>query len=296
LQPAAPPSSANLAAAGTQSSAGIQIPVTSPETIANAPLANYPTIDASAGAKTITPGSVLAASGATASSPLATNPTTTLPSASMPGQLATATIPASPTSAPYDPNGYRPPAAMSPLPASVAEASPPSVDRYQIASADRYGTSPATSAAVAAEPTRSIENTTTTAPTTPSQATGDRYGLGLGASTANPPVNSPASQPSTEPYAPAAMATTAAPPPVSAAPAAPNSAASVQLATPPGQYRPGGTSSYVGSAPKQTIEVATRPAAPAANASPAQTTTPVDSSVPWTPPATQAPSQGTRTY
>jgi hypothetical protein len=46
------------------------------------------------------------------------------------------------------------------------------------------------------------------------------------------------------------------------APAA-NATASVQ-ATTPGQYRPGGTSSYLGSIPAQNMEVATRPAPPAA--------------------------------
>jgi hypothetical protein len=74
--------------------------------------------------------------------------------------------------------------------------------------------------------------------------------------------------------------------------------ASVQLPAPPGQYRPGGTTTYPATAPAQHIELATRPTPPASVSKPAQETTPAGSSVPWAPPASTTPAadSGSRTY
>jgi hypothetical protein len=74
--------------------------------------------------------------------------------------------------------------------------------------------------------------------------------------------------------------------------------ASVQLPSPPGQYRPGGTSTYPAAAPAQHIELATRPTPPASANPPSQETAPAGSSVPWAPPASTTPAAGTgsRTY
>jgi hypothetical protein len=65
------------------------------------------------------------------------------------------------------------------------------------------------------------------------------------------------------------------------------------VATSAGQYRPGGTSRYVGTTATAPVEVATLPATPA-NTQPAPTT-PNTGSVPWTPPSGTS-SPGTRRY
>jgi hypothetical protein len=92
----------------------------------------------------------------------------------------------------------------------------------------------------------------------------------------------------------AATAPLATTPPASAAIApsiasAPAHAAGVSLASAPGQYRPGGTSSYTGST-SVPIEVAIRPASPGAPPAPASSSAGNDAhSQPWAPPANTAP-------
>jgi hypothetical protein len=291
LEPAAPPSSANLAAAGTQTTPDIA--PTSPATIANAPLANYPSIDSTPNKMAAMPGSAPASNG-TATSPAAI----AIPRVSagaMSPQVANATVPAS---GPYDPNAYQPTAAFSAAAsASAAGAAPPSADRYQFA-ADRYNVPSTNSSGIATNTTNSLSQSAPASPAI-SQAGGDRYGLAVpDRSIANPQVDFAASQspiggPSaatmtTAPVPPAASAVN--PPAVSA-----SSTATVQFATPPGQYRPGGTSSYAGSKPTQHIEVATRPAPPT-SAAPVQESSSAVNSVPWTPPTSPAAGTGTRTY
>jgi hypothetical protein len=75
-----------------------------------------------------------------------------------------------------------------------------------------------------------------------------------------------------------------------AMPATPQSSA-VQLTSAPGQYRPGGTSSY--SAPSTShVEVATRPAPPTPTTAPAQPSAAGATSAPWSPPASSTTPSG----
>jgi hypothetical protein len=68
--------------------------------------------------------------------------------------------------------------------------------------------------------------------------------------------------------------------------------ATVELTSPAGQYRPGGTSSYNVTTANQHVEVATRPSA--TTTAPEQPIAPA-SSVPWTPPGAAPSGTGTRT-
>jgi hypothetical protein len=280
LTPATPPSSTNLAAAGPQvagatpalpgatPAAGavppsVSIPVTSAATLANAPTATYPPTQ---------PGADLADK--LVSTPnaktAATVPATAAAPAGMPPQVASV-----PAAGPYDPNGYKPTAAvasndpsaaaevdrygMSSSPSSPAAAAPGATAQLTSDPSDRYGYTPSAPQAVAASGGTPI--------TDPNVAAGDRYG--------NPTIPAIA-----EKTAQAAPAVTASP--------AEASNASVKLASAPGQYRPGRTSSYTSTPAGGAVEVASRPA-PAASAAPA--TTPAatgDGSQPWTPPATGA--------
>jgi hypothetical protein len=77
--------------------------------------------------------------------------------------------------------------------------------------------------------------------------------------------------------------------------AAPSTTATVQTAA-TGPYRPGGTSSYIGSIPAQNMEIATRPAPPATSASTLQQASPGMGTIPWTPVGTATPAtNGTAT-
>ncbi|MCI0334181.1 MAG: hypothetical protein L0228_13265 [Planctomycetes bacterium] len=304
LQPATSPSAANLAAAGTQPATGIAIPATSPATVANAPLANYPSVNAAAD-KLTAPRTAPAAATSTSSS-------TSLVGNSIPQMPATGTMPHAQaggvaSSGPYDPNNYRPSVtAAATSPATTGE-SPAGTDRYQLAAGDRYGITAVDSSAVIPVATpRSAENVSAAAPVSNSLA-GDRYGLATPSQTTTPQASMVAgetpfaatSPSTTSPMAsatPAAMPTTVAS--LTAPVATPTATATVQVATQAGQYRPGGTTSYVGTRPAQHIEVATRPAPPSPTATtPAtQPTAPIGSSVPWTPPpAATPPASGTGT-
>jgi hypothetical protein len=245
----------------------VSIPVTSAATLANAPTATYPPTQ---------PGADLADK--LVSKPNATTaaavPATAAAPAGLPPQVASV-----PAAGPYDPNGYKPTAAVaSSDPSAAAE-----VDRYGMSStpsaasapgaytpgataqlnsdpSDRYGYTPSASQAVAASGGTPI--------TDPNVAAGDRYG--------NPTLPELAEKP--------AQAT----PAVATGPAA-TPANSVKLASAPGQYRPGRTSSYTSASTNVAVEVASRPAPPAASTTPASAPPAAsDGSQPWTPPATGA--------
>jgi len=304
LQPATSPSAANLATAGAPSAPGISIPTSSPSTIANAPLASYPSMGSAADKLTAPSGIMPVAPSNMPSAPLAagTSPTTA------PGALPQMASTGVPPSGPYDPNSYRPSAGASAGATASAGETTASPDRYQV-TGDRYGVTPLGSAPMATEqPPRSAENLPA-APPASSTTTGDRYGYTAPTSTAAPQANVAASQTMVNPSGPAAMTPTAPMTPVVSstpatvasltAPAAtPEATATVQATVPAGQYRPGGTSSYVGAMPAQHIEVATLPAPPAATSvPPTQPYAPAGSSVPWAPATTTpAPTSGTQRY
>ena len=175
---------------------------------------------------------------APAYSPVA--PSSSTPTTSMSNSLASgASAPMTGSTGPYNPNGYTPAAPV------VAAESTPGVNRYGMP--DRYATStPSTT-------------TTTTAPAmsatfpTPSYSTGGRY------ATYETPTSAATAT------APAAST------PQQVAPAS----ATVNLTTPPGQYRPAGTSSYPVTSAEQ-VNVASLPekpvATPPATTQPAGTT------------------------
>ncbi len=220
----APPSSANLAAVGAATtSPPTQVPASSAPTIASAPLAAYP------GTAT----------------PVAPYPTTSSgTSSTLPTNAATA------QAGPYNPNAYLP--AASPI-AGQASGENQSADRYALTpsiatpaipttsttKADRYAATPDQYAPYPAPP---VTATTSSA---------DRYGTSA-----------------IQPYAAAASSTqgvadgTNAATPVASAPLpapSPATSGTVQLTSAPGQYRPGGTSSYVAGSFTGQIEVASRP-------------------------------------
>jgi hypothetical protein len=288
LTPAAPPSSTNLAAAGTPAATpNISTPVTSPATVANAPATAPPNAGANSLADKLTsaPTAVKPAATALTSAPTAaavTSPTT----------APTPQVAAVPSVGPYDPKGYKPASAYGSASADSATTAPGSAGRYGITSADRYSASAAT-----------------TPETAPSQSF-DRYGAPQASATpaapTNNPLAAPAAAPSTDRYSvapaaaasvqtsPVALATTpSAPPEIT-----PSAAASpaIQLTSAPGQYRPGGTSSYTGASATRPVEIASRTApATATPSAPAPAAAPAMSSEPWTPPASTA-YPPTRTY
>jgi hypothetical protein len=274
LQPAAPPSSANLASAGTQTPRSVAIPV-APPTIAHAPLANYPSIAS-------TSGTTPATAAATTPAPFGASPTAGIASptaATSAPQVAASNLP----SGPYDPNAYQPPTSPTATPSAATEIAGETPSRYPTPSSNRYGTATSGMTEVAAAPatpqpmSASTTNATTTPGTTPSY---DRYGLGSATTASTQPMGTTPNSTTQPPMTPVTSIT----------PIENSSTASgaVQVATAPGQYRPGGTLSYVGTQSSGAVEVATRPA-PAAttSAAPATTTAPTNGSVPWTPPTTR---------
>jgi hypothetical protein len=72
----------------------------------------------------------------------------------------------------------------------------------------------------------------------------------------------------------------------------------VQLTAAPGQYRPGGTTSYSPSALSPAVEVASRPSAPVSTNPQNTTGTPTSAtgSEPWSPPTSVPTTPGTRLY
>jgi hypothetical protein len=234
-----------------------------------------------------------------------------------------------PAAGPYDPNAYQ--ASASLAASQPGGTTTPAVDRYgsypmaaQPASVSPVSVpklTPTTS--TAAVDRYALPATATSAPYTPSQSpSGDRYATALPASPVS--VNSQPSSAASDPYgplpniasvaapttsfasqaAPAGAAANTAPAALSSAPApgfaagpvaaeqAPAAAtATVQIKSPAGQYRPGGTSSFTSTAGGNRIDVASRPGAPATSptSAPTSTTPPSD---PWAPqpaPPTSAP-------
>ena len=297
LTPATPPSSSNLAAAGAPVGAtagataslpsakgglgaasalsSANTPIASSSALANAPTGTYPTDNGLADKLVTTP---------------STRSTAAVPSAAPPAATA-ASIGSVPAGGPYDPSAYKP---ANSLAASGAASDPTNVDRYGMSTAspsvastaapnsppplssdpaDRYGFTPTSAQAAAANPNA--------APLMdPAAVAADRY--------SNPSLPSMSS-------APAAVAAAPAPSALPTANAATTSASGVKLASAPGQFRPGRTSSYSGTAASAPIEVASRPMPPAATPTPAAPAAGT-SSQPWTPPAPTAPATGTRTY
>ncbi len=299
LTPAAPPSSTNLAAASTPATGALgalgtttapattkpvtpppaAVPVSPSTAMAAAPTTTFPSDNGLADKLVSTPKS------ATTATPLAGTAAT----------ATTASTPATPpmvAAGPYDPSAYKPSAVST---SDIASSNSAGADRYAVAAGSAGATSPSI---VATAPTSLVSDpadrygsraVVTPAPvpagppiTDPAAIAADRY--------ANPPIPTlpatPAATQSAVISAPAAPAT--------AIPATPTTG--VRLASAPGQYRPGKTSTYVTTSATVPIEIASRPAPPSSPAAtavpPASTSTPSQS---WSPPAT-APTGGTRTY
>jgi hypothetical protein len=275
LEPASSPSAANLAAVQSPANTpNTSIPASSAATLANAPLANYPMTLA-------TPGPSPAVSG---NSP-ASQPTT-----------PAAAIASVPPSGPYDPNGYK---SSEPLDAATSTPFQPAAGnplRTATASDDRYalpnGSYPAAqldSAYPAFTSARSAAVTTEPPAdpyALPAVATSNVQETGNNNSVAAPNKSASEAAFANSP-APNASQPTAV---TSAIGVAPVTTATVQLSTPTGKYRPGGTSDYTGADASQHIEVAARPAA-------AKPASPAGTNDPWSPPAaTPAASGGIGTY
>jgi len=301
VTPAAPPSSTNLAAAGAMPAAApavppVSIPVTSNPTVANAPLANYP---ASNPANTL-------ADKLTAAPSAAIKPTNAPPAApAVPAATASQLVAAVPPSGPYDPKGYKPSANLTSTGTAAAAAPAAEPDRYGMDTADRYAAAPPTnfSESKASDPAdrytaaAPVAATPAAMPTKPvSEAP-----IPAKAAAASPPIAAqspaaiatqpPAAMP--QPLVPLAAAPSSSPA-AAVSPPAPSAPSGVHLTSAPGQYRPGGTSSYPGSAAMPAVEIASRPSPPATSAAPVQPAPP-STSEPWSPPtAPLAPA--TRTY
>ena len=257
LTPAASPSSTNLAAASGATGAtatspasgalaasmppaapSVSIPVTSSTTVANAPVADYQAENALADKLVSTPNTKSAAVAPPAAH-------TMTPAA------AAATQAAVPAAGPYDPNAYKPAAAL----ASANANSPtsPVADRYGLSSASP---SPAAVPAPASAQRSRVIRLTDMVRRPRSQRRRSRP----------PPHHSRIRQrwlpidtrirhclrlPSKSTEATAASA-----------PSTPATLSAGSIASAPGQYRPGRTSSYTSAAATSPIEVATRPAPP----------------------------------
>ena len=282
LTPAAPPSSTNLAATAGSTPAGttgatvastaaapwappVSIPVTSPSTLATAPTADDSAQNALADKLVSTPSTMSPATSANV------------------GAIAAA--------GPYDPNAYKP------MAASVS----PNPDHGNADNADRYAAGPAGPSTA-----YTVANSQPLA-STPAD---DRYGSPR--SSAAPPAM-PGTTPLTDPSAVAVdrysnptlptLPEKTAQFAISPTPGANASAAStttagastVKLASAPGQYRPGRTSTYMNASTTSPIEVASRPTPPAATNA---TVPPAAGGVsqPWAPSTPATPTTGTRTY
>ncbi|HEX5470874.1 MAG TPA: hypothetical protein VFW73_03260 [Lacipirellulaceae bacterium] len=294
LTPAAPPSSANLAAAGAgPPTSNIAIPVTSSATVANAPSANYSAGNSLADKITSAPVAKVgtAIPSKTETAPMAASTTTQ--------QLASV-----PSAGPYDPTAYKPETLS-----KATERTEPlanNSDRYGLSSENRYSTSSTINAspqplAVSASnnpyATSASSKPLPESPTTPVAETGqvsstapDRY-----AST-TPTILTPQAQ--SVPTSPAAntsalsnsAAITSAPTQIVA-----NTSTTVQASSIAGQYRPGGTSTYTGLAATPAVEIATRPS-PVSAPAPAQPSGLGKSSEQWAPPVSPMSPSTVRAY
>jgi hypothetical protein len=278
-EPAAPPSSFNLAAAQAPAAApASNVPASSAATIANAPIANYPTT-------------------ATVAEPYGTMPSTAMTAAAAVIASPSSAAVAAPTSVgPYDPNSYQS-LASSGADSNTAESD--AIDGNRYAANDRYSTA-AVDSNVSAQsipaplnasgslpqnysqlaqqsPPADASTTQSAAPSSVYQAAPPVAGALADIDAAGPNATA-AALAATDRYEFAAP-TIASPPtlaaavpdPTNAGPVATDSATTiasavnagtVQVDFPPGQYRPGGTSSYIGNIMAGHIEVASRPTAP----------------------------------
>jgi hypothetical protein len=271
MSPAAvPPSAANLAAAtSTPATSAPTSPATSlPSTVASTPVASYPTT-------TSPPTSPAVPSAYPTTSVAAATPPTSPAAGTTPAGVPGTTMAAQ--AGPYDPNAYRPSDTLSPSAVAAASDDDRYGNSYVDTEPDRYAMTPSSAEPsapagdrYAAIPDRyDYQATSTSQPTAATPATSgsvygddDRYGL------AAAPVTPAAS--SQVPRQPAVAAAT---PPASvptaqysttsaASPAVSTVSATVRINTPPGQYRPGGTSSYLVQSPGNQVEVASRPGVP----------------------------------
>ncbi len=178
------------------------------------------------------------------------------------------------TSGPYDPNGYKETA-----PAVVASTPTTAGDRYGNLGNRYASTAPTNTPEFKYEP--AVASTTpvvsTPAVSTPASTTtnnsvvGDRYGSYAAApvSSYQPPVQQPAATttPNTpvDRYATTTPSYSATPTQATGAIVASNSndlGSEVRLVSSPGEYRPGGTSTYSGSMAPSSMNIATKPDAP----------------------------------
>ena len=288
LTPAASPSSMNLASTApgaatpgatgglaatpgaTAASPNVTIPVTSPTAVGATANAGFPTENGLADKLVSTPNSKSAASvtslaGATAGMP----------------PVAPSSSPGVPPGGPYDPNAYKQSAVASAAPTEPVE------DRYglgnSLAASGTNSAAPNAPAQLSSDPADRYGYTPTSAQ---AAATGDGTPLMDPAAVAADRYSNPNLPSMGSKTAPAGQAAVAATTPVG------SPAAAVKVASAPGQYRPGRTSTYSASA-TNAIEIASRPApaastgtAPAAAGATAQ---------PWSPP-TATPPAATRTY
>jgi subtilase-type serine protease len=295
----------------------------SPATITNAPLATYPTTSAppvneipplNVASAQSTGGSPGAFSATSTASGLATTrqpaPLASIPAAGPydpNGYQPSASVAASQLNgssvAPTTADRYGNYATAPPAPSIPPVSTPLAATPANTASVDRYAMPAVSGAPMSSTPSTSTAPSTTdryaytpaapsgTLTPSPVASTSDPYGSPLGAISAGPPATGYSNR--TTPTAPvvnAAPATVMAAPlhsiaadAVAAPPAATADAATVQIKSPAGQYRPGGTSSYTNGAASNRVDVASRQGPPSTTIPapvPQSTTPPSD---PWTP-------------
>jgi hypothetical protein len=288
------------------------LPAASAATITNAPIASYPAAAAGGGA------SVAMSPAASMAAPAA-------------GTVANGTIPiigATPTAGPYDPNAYQSLASTpTTTPAEIPASTDGDGDRY--AATERYSmpaaamnVAPQTAPQTAANESAaafSPEQYASVGDSYASQSAGDGASSSTSASVYQGAVTAGGAAAGVESMSPSiggtAPATTdryglaasqSAPASTSTAAIAPESDASTpeatsvstaganpptQITSSPGQYRPGGTSSYVGNTTLGHIELASRPTVPQAAAKTPPAAPGVDigaQPVPFTPAAVPA--------
>lgn len=326
LTPAAPPSSTNLAAASGATTPGAlgglsaktaplatATPTTPPATTPIPPSSaitatqppGYPTDSGLADKLVSTPKTAGATTPAAPPSALASNTSATTTPASVPA------TPGMTTAGPYDPGAYKPSTSMNPATTTSSEPA----DRYAMSStppfpapaaqsppygstslnsdpADRYGTPGGAVAAASVTPAAAMSD--------PSALAADRY--------ANPriptlPTTTATAQSAPAPSVSAPLASTAPPAVATAIPTtnAVPAGSAVRLASAPGQYRPGRTSSYIPTSATIPVEIASRPAPASTSAPPSAVTPAAPNSVgtpsqPWAPPTATPATTGTRTY
>lgn len=279
---ATPPSSANLAAASaapaTTSPSPTASSVASSTNLASSSGGGYPS------ATTATTGAPYTSSPG-ASSAINTPPTaiTSAPATAGSGAMASARASAA---GPYDPNAYQPLASTAPsatgetvdrygltspsahgggpfaaAPFSAADATNPTV-ASQASTPDRYGVAPPVDSASSSTGTgmpssayaSTIEPSSSTAGAANPPAGVDRYGLPTSGRYGQPEPM--AATPSGASSSTTTGAIAGSVPPVNTSSTVPST--TVKLTSGVGQYRPGGTSSYVANSPNTRVDVASR--------------------------------------